>query len=73
MIHNDENAIGSTKIIPGVYYGGQNVESNFNFRYYGSSEWAPHQLDGEIRAGVWTIEQELDPEILFNTNEYLNN
>lgn len=65
MLHNYP-APNSFQILPGLYLGGdlsQSVALNV-LVLYGYAGWLPLQLDGEIRAGDWTIEGEADPTVV---------
>lgn len=59
VLHNQQSAAGSRRIIEGVYLGGDlsGLEGNPGVivrRYYGYASWFPGQLEGEVlNAGGW--------------------
>lgn len=68
VIHDNPNISGSQFITEGVYIGGSVNELNQNHQkstIFGYSGWSALQLDGEIRAGVWRILQEVSPQDIF--------
>mmetsp|Transcript_22803 Transcript_22803/g.41001 ORF Transcript_22803/g.41001 Transcript_22803/m.41001 type:complete len:189 (+) Transcript_22803:276-842(+) len=62
-LHNSPS-LNSYQIAPGLYVGGDPVQTqDLRFiRLHGYAGWYPLQLDGEVRAGDWTIEGPVNPE-----------
>jgi putative AlgH/UPF0301 family transcriptional regulator len=62
VLHNTP-APNSIVITQGLYLGGDYAHGE-GFRHisiHGYAGWHPYQLDGEIRAGDWEIEGQVDP------------
>ena len=65
ILHNIEDVPGCQEIIPGVYLGGRGLTNILQQRgmqeqdhvafLRGCAGWAPRQLDGEIRNGMWEV------------------
>jgi hypothetical protein len=58
FIHNDEKIQGTKRITDEIYIGGIIDLRNDNIKVkalLGYCGWAPFQLDGEVRAGIWKI------------------
>ena len=80
-IHNVGNLLeGSTKIIDGLYWGGDFEKLKFlikqelvkpeNIRFFvGYSGWGEEQLEGELDARTWLVE-DLHPNYVFKTDPF---
>lgn len=69
IMHDCAELPGCTKIVEGLYLGGlanllpaHALRKTFN----GHCGWSSLQLDGEIRAGVWTVCREITPQDVLN-------
>ncbi|WP_127846222.1 YqgE/AlgH family protein [Psychroflexus aestuariivivens] len=80
FIHNVPHLIEeSIKIANGVFWGGsfetiiqiinnkEITENNIKF-FLGYSGWDPIQLEDELKAKTWVIDDEIEPKDVFNVN-----
>jgi putative transcriptional regulator len=67
-IHSDPNVEGSTPVNESIFLGGRIIPDILHHNLMiikGYAGWGPRQLDGEFRAGSWTIEGEATVENVF--------
>lgn len=68
IIHSMGDLPQSARVADGIYIGGvlNQINPEAKCRHFlGYSGWAPYQLDGEIRAGVWQIVGVATPDDVF--------
>lgn len=72
FLHTDPNIEGSLPINDSIFLGGRILPNIVQHSYMiikGYAGWGARQLDGEFRAGSWTIEGEATVENVFNGRE----
>ena len=68
FLHSDPNIEGSLPVNESIFLGGRIIPDILNHNFMiikGCAGWGPRQLDGEFRAGSWTIEGEATVENVF--------
>mmetsp|Transcript_4530 Transcript_4530/g.8848 ORF Transcript_4530/g.8848 Transcript_4530/m.8848 type:complete len:122 (-) Transcript_4530:254-619(-) len=70
FLHNVADLPSATRVIEGVYYGGdiEEAKSREGARveaFYGYAAWFDGQLDGEIRNADWTWTNEASADLVF--------
>ncbi|MBS3913325.1 MAG: YqgE/AlgH family protein [Bacteroidetes bacterium] len=78
-LHNIENLEGTTKIMNGVFWGGdfeqlqyflkEDLSGEIQIRFFaGYSGWAPEQLGNEIELKSWIVAEGMESDIFGNPN-----